>query len=343
MAASIRQEIAGNFTTASSTSAANTFASACLAGSTIEVWVTSGTNGTQPTVSDSAAQSYTQQATAIDGTDPQTLTLFTFQNNASATALTVTASWGATSVSNRGVWLREITGVGAAPLQNSTAVFKASPGVGADSIQTTTAISGTAPMLVSALAHANNAAPTAGVGTGFILGTSGWQQNGAGVGLAVSESQILIANTSVYGSFTNSNPGGSGNFIVGVAVYTSLSPNITAAPANQRASIGASQSVTFSLTASISSGGGSLTYQWYKNGISVGAGGTSATYSPTVNYPTDVGSYWYAIVTDSNGTTQSNSVTAIFGLEGGFNKRSPGLLDDGAQDYLSELTLLRWF
>ena len=334
----VRQEIAGNFTTASSTTVANTFASACLSGSTIEAWVTSGTNGTQPSgVADSASQTYTSKAQSTGTSDPQCLTLYIFQNNASATALTVTATWSS-SEPNRGIWLREITDVGTAPFLAGVAVVDASPGLGADIIRTTQ-VQGTAPFFCSGIAHANSAIDTA-TGTGFTIGAQGWQQNGSGNALAITEGRIFASSGAIVASFGNNVAGGAGNFLVGAALYTLLCPNITAQPTSQYAKIGSAQSVTFSVTATAS--GGSLSYQWYKNGSSVG-GATSSTYSPTVNYPQDAGNSWYCIVTDSNGSIQTNSVTPIFQIPLRFTKRPTQLLGRRAQDFKSELTVKRWF
>jgi hypothetical protein len=340
MSASVRQEIAGSITLASATTVAGTFASACLVGSTIEVWVTSG-SATQPSgVADSASQTYTSQATGQDGSNPTQLNVYTFQNNASNTALTVTATWAATEPI-RAIWLREITGVGSAPFQAAVITDLVSPGVGADAAQTTP-VAGTAPFFASCFAYEVLLANSAGsVGTGYTLGALGWQSGGSGANFGISENQVFLSSASVIGSVGPGSPLGTDRYLIGVALYTSLCPNLTTLPANQPASTGKSQTVTFTVAATASAG--SLTYQWYKNGVSVGAGGTSASYSPTVSYPADVSSYWYVIVTDSNGSAQSNNVGVLFGLEGRFAKRSPGLFDDGSQDYKSELILLRWF
>jgi len=79
-------------------------------------------------------------------------------------------------------------------------------------------------------------------------------------------------------------------------------PAITAAPVNQ--TVAAGQSVTFGVTAT---GGGSMTYQWQKNGINI-AGATAS--SLTLNAITsDNGATFRVVVTDSAGSTTSPRAT----------------------------------
>lgn len=125
----------------------------------------------------------------------------------------------------------------------------------------------------------------------------------------------------------------------GVAVSISSGPQITSQPTNQYAYPG--RSVTFSVTASASSG--SLSYQWYKNGNSIGSA-TSSTYTFTPNIQTGVADTYYVKVTDSNSFTYSATVEVIFYLPMFPTKGLHAAdRDDGSQDYKSELTLLRWF
>jgi len=114
-------------------------------------------------------------------------------------------------------------------------------------------------------------------------------------------------------------------------------PIINTQPPRQGAAPG--PSVTFSVSATASAG--SLTYQWYRNGVSIG-GATSSSYTFTPNFPADYGATFYVIVTDSNGSTQTNSVSVIWYLPR-IGRLLPAMLDDGNQDFKSELTLLRWF
>ena len=78
-------------------------------------------------------------------------------------------------------------------------------------------------------------------------------------------------------------------------------PGITAQTGNT--TICAGQTMVFSVTAS---GSGTLTYQWYKNAVIL-TGATNSSYVITSVGSTDSASY-YCIVTNSCGTTTSNSI-----------------------------------
>ena len=95
-----------------------------------------------------------------------------------------------------------------------------------------------------------------------------------------------------------------------VAISFTAAPIITAQPTNQYASPGGS--VSFSVTATAS--GGSVTYQWYRNGSLI-TGATSATYTFTPNYPADYAATWHCMLTDSNGNRNSSLVQVIWRLE----------------------------
>lgn len=122
--------------------------------------------------------------------------------------------------------------------------------------------------------------------------------------------------------------------------FLQLQPIITAQPTNQYVIPGSGASVTFSVTATAS--GGSLSYQWYKNGSSIG-GATSSTYNYTPVYPTDQGTSFYCAVTDSNATLNSFAASPVFKLPTRFTKRPTQLLPHRYQDFKSTLTLKRWF
>lgn len=79
-------------------------------------------------------------------------------------------------------------------------------------------------------------------------------------------------------------------------------PAITTQPKSQTATAG--QSVTFSVVAT---GTGSLSYQWQKNNSNV-SGGTTASYTFTAE-SSDNNATFRVMVTDSNGTTPSNTAT----------------------------------
>jgi hypothetical protein len=80
-------------------------------------------------------------------------------------------------------------------------------------------------------------------------------------------------------------------------------PAITTQPANQTVTVG--QMATFSVAAS---GTTPLTYQWQKNGADIG-GATSASYTTPATTQADSGATFRAIVSNTAGSTTSNSAT----------------------------------
>lgn len=85
-------------------------------------------------------------------------------------------------------------------------------------------------------------------------------------------------------------------------LYSINTPVVTAAPANQ--TVDAGQQAQFAVTAS---GGGTLTYQWQKDGNNI-TGATGATYSIAAATPNDEGSY-RVIVSNADGPTTSPAAT----------------------------------
>lgn len=88
-------------------------------------------------------------------------------------------------------------------------------------------------------------------------------------------------------------------------------PTISVQPANQTVAEGATAS--FSVTATASAGGGSLSYQWKKNGTNI-SGATSSSYTTPASTIGDTGAVFSVAVTDSNGTRlSSNAVLTVTG------------------------------
>lgn len=87
-------------------------------------------------------------------------------------------------------------------------------------------------------------------------------------------------------------------------------PTISVQPASANVVIGGTN--TFSVTAAASSGGGSLSYQWKKNGTNI-VGATASTFTTptlTVDNNRDV---YAVVVTDSNGSiTSANAILTVF-------------------------------
>ncbi len=92
-----------------------------------------------------------------------------------------------------------------------------------------------------------------------------------------------------------------------ITVDLNLSPTIAANPSN--ASVISGQTATFSVTAT---GTGTLSYQWYKNSALITSGATAATYTTPATVPTDNGSAFYCVVTNtcSPGSASSTSTSA---------------------------------
>lgn len=194
-------------------------ASNCAVGSIIECWVTTDTNSVPSTVQDSAGQSYSLQASFWDATNTTFLALYTFLNNQSATALTITVTWGAGKTS-RGAWMREIGGCNAiqastaAPSIRNAAGTTATDGVAGNAYTPTAQ-----PCLISSLAMLTGsiASGTPASGTGFAAGATGWvlPTNPQ----AISESIRLTALSAKTPTFTSA-ANGSSTWSIGAIVYT---------------------------------------------------------------------------------------------------------------------------
>ena len=83
-------------------------------------------------------------------------------------------------------------------------------------------------------------------------------------------------------------------------VKPATSPSITTQPANQSVVVG--QKATYSVAAT---GTAPLSYQWQKNGASI-SGATSSSYTTPPTTLADNGASFVAVVSDSNGSTQSS-------------------------------------
>ena len=88
-----------------------------------------------------------------------------------------------------------------------------------------------------------------------------------------------------------------------LASTSSSSPSITSQPANETVNSG--NTATFSVQAS---GTAPLTYQWQKNGSNI-SGATGSSYTTPVTSTSDNGETFRVLVSNSKGSTTSNSVT----------------------------------
>src|SRR6185503_3192718 len=86
---------------------------------------------------------------------------------------------------------------------------------------------------------------------------------------------------------------------------SAVPPTITTPPANQTVTAG--QSATFSVTAS---GTAPLSYQWLKNGASIG-GATSSSYSTPATTLSQSGATFQVIVSNGAGSVTSSAATLM--------------------------------
>jgi hypothetical protein len=141
-------------------------------------------------------------------------------------------------------------------------------------------------------------------GTGTL--TYQWKKNGAAIGSATAASYTTPATVASDNgaSFTVTVTGTTGSVTSNAATLTvNGPPAITAQPASK--TVAAGQTATFSVTAA---GTGTLTYQWKKGGTAIG-GATSSSYTTPATATGDSGSQFTVTVTNSVGSTTSNTAT----------------------------------
>lgn len=200
----------------------NAFGANATIGSTIEVWVTVSNTATLPTtVQDSAGQTYVNKGTVFNNVTggAQQLSLYVLQNNASATKLTVTATWTAAQ-SGKGIWQKEIGGVTSTAYDNSNVTFIHNPGTGSNAVTGGAITPSTSPVLCSAIVmedFVGNGSDLA-AGTGYTLGTTGWAY-GSGTVLAKSQSKRIATAVSTAATMTAAANGATGIYLVGLAMY----------------------------------------------------------------------------------------------------------------------------
>lgn len=166
--------------------------SAMAIGDYIEAYITWGdTVTTNPTsVIDSASQNYTLRVSFHDTTQGQYVALYTFPNNASHTALVVTATW-ATGPVSQAIWVKEISGVNG--IISFTGQTLATPGTGNGAISTGTLTNGSSvqPNFASSLFCLLHGSTGAGhivpfAPSGVVTGVTGWAGSGAVAALSAS-------------------------------------------------------------------------------------------------------------------------------------------------------------
>ena len=232
--ASIRGEKATAWTATAATSVTTpSLSSAALVGDTEEVWVICSCS-TQPTVTDSASQTYTFRLSGTDNNSGVTIYLFTHVNNSSATALTATATWGSAQTYN-GIWLRDITGVSTSPYQTSVALNQCSPsgctataGTGPGAITSGNITPTSQPALISSISWDDGGNFSSTVNTsGGITGITGWLLSGATAATTTSSSVRVTSTSTTAMTYTNATDGGTRHFITMAASYTEAGSSCT--------------------------------------------------------------------------------------------------------------------
>ncbi|QRN55656.1 discoidin domain-containing protein [Dyella caseinilytica] len=141
-------------------------------------------------------------------------------------------------------------------------------------------------------------------GTAVANGLTGTSCSDTGLTASTTYSYVVeavdVAGTSLASNtaITTTSASGSG---------TVTAPVITTAPASQTVTIG--RTAAFSVVAS----GGSLSYQWYKNGTAI-AGATSASYATPGTTASDNASSFTVTVTNSAGSATSSAATLSVNL-----------------------------
>jgi len=133
-----------------------------------------------------------------------------------------------------------------------------------------------------------------------------WKKSGAAISGATSASYTTPATTASDNNaqFTVTVTNSVSNATSSPATLTvDVPPSITTQPANR--TVNAGQTATFSVAAT---GTGTLSYQWKKNGATIG-GATSASYTTPATVASDSGASFTVTVTASSVSVNSNAAT----------------------------------
>jgi hypothetical protein len=225
-AASVRQEAHTAWTAASATTVTTpALGSAALVGDTMEAWVICSCTTAPTSVVDSASQAYTLRTSVNNNDSGATIYLYTYVNNASATALTVTATWG-TGRTYNGVWLKDITGVTASSYQTAGGNSQTGPGTGTGAITSGNVTPSAQPCLLSTLSWDSGGNASSTVAGSLVSGTTGWLLSGATAATTTSASLRLTSTSAIAATFSNATDGGTRDFITIAAIYTEASTSV---------------------------------------------------------------------------------------------------------------------
>jgi hypothetical protein len=232
-----------------------------------------------------------------------------FTNTAGgSTTVSVNENGGATPDATRVYWaIVELSGVGAldgtATLGQGNAAFT-SFGSGLSNFDITGPVSNTtASGVLLGMGYTNSSVNGITVGSGFTdLGGLPNLSIGSAVNGIRFEGEVVNATgVSALWNCADSTQ----NFSAIVFFFDTAGPTINTQPVQTTAYAG--QTATFTVSATTSAG--SLTYQWTKNGSNVGTNSNSYT-TPVLTNNNNLDIYQVS-VTDSNGTTVSNTVYLI--------------------------------
>jgi RHS repeat-associated protein len=238
-----------------------------------------------------------------------TIASFTASPTSLLVGQSTTLSWSVTnatslSLSNVGT----VTGTSSvqSPTATTTYVLTAQNGSGTTTASTTVSV---APVVVTLTPKPTSVAP--GSATVFSASVSGavntavdWSASGGSLSATTGASVTWTAPASG-GPFTITAASAAlpSRTDAGTVSLSGSAPVITASPTSQTVTAGAT--ATFSVSAT---GGGTLAYQWRKNGTDI-AGASSATYTTPATQTTDSGSTFLAVVSNAYGSATSASAT----------------------------------
>lgn len=266
------------------------------AGSALVVF-TAVLSGNPYTVTDSKSQSYTSLDTTFTDTNYNLSTFIA--SNVGAGSTTVTVNMTGTG-SFLGIWVVEVGGAMASPLDGHNASRQAAPGSATDVI-TVSATNANQPALVlgfSMVSAGFTDAPA--TGTGFTSTKVAFSN------AARSEYNRVTSATSQALTFSHAPSDSVGNGTYGTLVvildeFVAPGPTITTQPKPVTTAVGTTATFTVSAT-----GAGTLHYQWTVNGSNVGT--DSSSYTTGTLTMASNGSVVQCAVTDNNGTTLSVTV-----------------------------------
>jgi hypothetical protein len=269
------------------------------ANSVIHVFATCFGTSTTATCADNVnAGNYTATGSSIDDTTVG-VRLFQFRKEAvAAGSTTVTVTFSGT-ITGKGIRILEIQNVATSSALDVVLAgnYQPTPTTTTDATVSGSA-SNTVTGLVVGLTYDSAEGSTNSAGTGFTTGTSGWVF-GSGSNLALTENKRVTTIASQTATFTAT--ANDGHLTIGAVYKELVGPTINTQPTTQ--TVAAGQTATFTISATASAGGGSLSYQWKKGGSNVGTNSSSYTTAATVG--SDDASIITCVVTDSNGSTTS--------------------------------------